>query len=214
MIRLLDKTITYNRMMRIEPLEGSGELYGQARSYLVQSSAAAALIYFLEKDPKTIWVTCCRSGLANNFMPEEKVTQFFGDLGGSVVLWNPGAFMTATDKLSSKPVGRLVRNVAEEEAEGEQSPAMGLIHEFGHARQYLLKNVWFMAKFNEAMSDTESDTARNQLEDDNIRTVESVVARQLGEPVRWKYSDPTKMRKSQAAPGYYMNITGDPMLKI
>jgi hypothetical protein len=54
--------------------------------------------------------------------------------------------------------------------------------------------------------------ARLDIENDNLLTVETVVARQLGEPVRWHYTDTDASQDPpRRLPGYYMRITGDPM---
>jgi hypothetical protein len=207
MITLLTKPIKV-KLLTYNPLPNSKELYDEAVNYLLQSSAATGLLHFLQGHTEIISVLCMSLPRAG-FSPKEWVAQYTKGVQGSLVTWCPLKSIGVTDRLASKPVGRQ-RSPGGDAVEGTQSPAMGLIHEFGHARQYLLKNVWFMNLFNQVLKG--DDEAMLALENDNLLTVESVVARQLGEGVRWQYTDDNRANDPPyRVPGYYMNITGDPL---
>ena len=57
-----------------------------------------------------------------------------------------------------------------------QSPAMGLAHEMGHGAMYL--DGWY-----------DGSKTRDQRESTNLKTYETPIAKQLGQPTRAKYLD-------------------------
>ena len=86
--------------------------------------------------------------------------------------------------------------------------SLALAHELGHARQYYLKQGWFMGLFNKAIAGNSG--AKLEIENDNLLTIESVVARQLGEGIRWEYGDCGSSRPSRS--GDYGGGGMDPVL--
>lgn len=162
----------------------SAVLYNQATKYLRQSSAAEALLNYLHGVSDI--TILCTDDTDCTFYAAETVESKNWLPQGSLVTWNPFSTLRTADSKAHLPKGRRFRAKPGSIVVGTQSPAMGLIHELGHARQYLLKNKWFMDNYNKAI-DKKDNNARLLIEHDNLLTVESVVARQLGENVRWKY---------------------------
>ncbi len=185
----------------------SAKLFQEALKYLRQSSAAEALLNFLGgvKDLTVI----CTDDTVSTFYAAETVEGKGWLPKGSLVTWNPIGRLKAVDIKAHQPEGRRYRGDPGAQVQGEQSGSMGLIHEFGHARQYLLKNKWFMENYNKAI-DTGDDAARYAIEDDNLLTVESVVARQLGETVRWRYDD--HMGEKNVSSSYALLGPKDPVI--
>ena len=70
-----------------------------------------------------------------------------------------------------------------------QSAALGLIHEMGHAEQYI------NGKFKDFPTDKEKgDILKKSLEEENLEKTENVVASQLIEPKRKSYDDSVATR--------------------
>lgn len=180
--------------------------YNDAVAYLRQSSAAAALLDFLSGGEEVTLL--CTTDTTSSFFPAEIVKQAGCNVRGSLVTWNPFDSLNVNDIKRNKPVGRS-RVPNSNVSRGAQSPAVGLIHEFGHARQYMLKRDWFMTHYRAASSGSDSD--RLIIENDNLLTVESVVARQLNEGVRWKYRD-IGSSNTNLNVQYQLNRPMDPIL--
>jgi hypothetical protein len=72
--------------------------YKYAVAYLRQSSAAAALIDFLEKESHRISVLCIEAAL-NGFAPKEWVSEHCNGVEGSLVRWCPFKAMGVKDYL-------------------------------------------------------------------------------------------------------------------
>ena len=113
----------------------SAKLFQESLKYLRQSSAAEALLNFLGgvKDLTVI----CTDDTVSTFYAAETVEGKNWLSKGSLVTWNPIGRLKVVDKKTHQPKGRRYRSSSIPEIRGEQSAAMGLIHEFGHARQYL-----------------------------------------------------------------------------
>lgn len=185
-------------------------LYNQACTRLRQSKIAAQILDHLESQTNfdIVVLVSTTEGAEPNFYPAEEMARHqVGHLGDrSVVVWNPTLSLKVFDRKSSHE--SLVRiapkryNSNQQEWQssapkrtatgfnntGQQGPAMGLIHELGHARQYCLKNQWFMSKFL-SFRDQHQQSAKLDIENDNVLHVEIPVAQQLGEPTRWTYKD-------------------------
>jgi hypothetical protein len=178
----------------------SVSLYRAARTELMGSSVARQVFEYLENQGReiVIFVSTSPAALPNFYPSEEMQRHKVGHLRDrSVVIWNPELRLEVSDRKASyealakqrslvKAVPKRV--VTKAFSKGYQSAAMGLIHEVGHARQYCLKNDWFMAKFLQ-FRDQRLEQAKLDIENDNLTSVEIPVATQLGQPIRWSYKD-------------------------
>lgn len=170
-----------------KPSVNSKSIVDTACDYLRKSTAAGALLnYMVGVDDLTI--ICTTDTQSTFYAKETAVSLNWKGVNGSLVTWNPQTNLETLDKIKHRPTGRRFRAKPGTVVRGVQSPAMGLIHELGHARQYLFYHTWFMYHYNNAI-DNKNNKSRLIIEEDNLLTVESVVARQLGENVRWKYDD-------------------------
>jgi hypothetical protein len=85
-----------------------------------------------------------------------------------------------------------------------QSPAIALLHEIGHAVQWIKKTDWYISKVSTAMGGgSDSQAAKLAVENDNIETHETPVARELKEGVRKDYNDALAGAQLAEAKKYY-----------
>lgn len=160
-------------------------LVSEALDYLlVKSSAAYGLIHFLESVGNINLL--CTEDTSSTYFPASVVQKSGSNIFGPLVTWNPYEHLEVSDIRRNKPIGRK-RFCIKSVARGMQSPALGLAHECGHARQDLIKHGWFTKNYNLALDG--NDTALLTIENDNLLINESVIARQLGESIRWRYRD-------------------------
>jgi hypothetical protein len=94
------------------------------------------------------------------------------DYTGGVVLVNIKSQMTIKGKVL--PIG------------------VSLLHEMGHAKQYIERSIWFEGKFKEVVrmnfgGNRKSNPAKYEIEDQNIQFHEKPVCIDLGLPWREKY---------------------------
>jgi len=167
--------------------------YNAAKKWLQGSNAASALISFLEKDALKIHLLISTSQtMPNKFWIPDEITQLKcssnGDFGRDDVLvtWNPNTIWSVHQLKSKRPQGRFSAkniNLFSQRVRTE----IVMIHEFGHVRQWLLKQNWYLGKWKQAMAG--NNRANLDIEDDNLLTVESVVAKEMGQGVRWHYEN-------------------------
>jgi len=103
----------------------------------------------------------------------------------SIIVWDPVGLISARNDQQST----------------YQSPAIALLHEIGHAVQWIEKSGWFISKVGEAM--TGNDEAKLAVENDNITTHETPVAKELQEGVRKDYNDALAGAQLAEAKKYY-----------
>lgn len=147
------------------------EAYTSALAYLEKGSPTAkAIITALHSDKAHIDVAICTAG------SEPRATKYFtskfvfeGD-GTPTVHWNPGYQLDIT-------AGQ----------KGFQSPALGLLHELGHAKQWLDGKAAYEKRHNAAIGGSKADM--EAIEEDNTKRHETVVAKELGEPWRTQYKN-------------------------
>jgi hypothetical protein len=156
-----------------EPYPFARVFYNNAISILRGSSLAMEMIHKLEANPQfviNIIPTHPDEGV-NMFMDEELNTS--QTLSGSVITWDPAA--------------------SNQTENGLQGPEIGLIHEMGHALQYMENRGWYMAytrMYLEAKRQNpngKSHPAQKVVEKDVLIAYEKKVARQLGQGWREKY---------------------------
>ena len=138
----------------------------KAMSYLYESPTAKAILDALEKSDKQFYVFV-QQGCNAMFVHEEVARQHGFD--GGVIIWDPVSTITAF--AGDTPT--------------MQSPAIALIHEAGHAYQWLKKNGWFMANVAQALGG--STEHKLNIENDNITSNETPVAKELKEGTRKDY---------------------------
>ena len=167
--------------------------FGLAERWLQGSQAAGSLIEFLHRDPLRIHVLVSQTpSMPNKFWIPEEVAQLRleprMEIGTSDVLvtWNPITVWHVHQLARRRPEGRFSEKGINKMGQVVRSEIV-LIHEFGHVRQWLLKHNWYYSKWRAAMDG--DNRANLDIEDDNLRTVESVVAKQLGQGVRWHYEN-------------------------
>lgn len=175
------------------PVGQPKSIYDNAKNWLTRSNAAQELINFLEQDalkinllistsqtmPNKFWipeeVALLNCGVYNVFAPEDVL-----------VTWNPNTTWSVHQLKSKRPVGRHSEKNVNRFSQSVRAEIV-MIHEFGHARQWLLKNEWYYTKWRAAMAG--NNRANLDIEDDNLLTVESVVAKEMGQGVRWHYEN-------------------------
>ena len=85
-----------------------------------------------------------------------------------------------------------------------QSPALALLHEIGHGVQWIEKNAWYIGKVNTAMGGGSGATAAKlEVENDNIDSHETPVAKELSEGTRKDYNDALAGAQLAEAKKYY-----------
>lgn len=161
---------------------GSTSDYAAAKAYLQKSVSAKALLERIERDQLLCvnLLTTTDPEVPPNYYPYMMTRNFKTTPPGNLITWNPKGVMNVTAKQKGlKPVF------------GKQSPALALLHEFGHALQHFNKREWFVKTYKQVLAS--DDKALLEIEDDNILTYEQPVARELGEGIRYAYRDVGKV---------------------
>lgn len=176
------------------PIDKPIEAYKRSKEWLKRSSAATALIDFLEKDALTIHMLVSNTAsMPNKFwIPDEvKLLQYdpiinFG-ADDVLVTWNPATTWKVHALKKDRPIGRWSEKASKNRFQQDVRTEIVMIHELGHVRQWLLKHDWYYAKWKDAMAG--NNQANLDIEEDNLLTVESVVAKETGQGVRWVYAN-------------------------
>src|SRR6185312_12521548 len=152
--------------------------YITAQTYLQKSVLAKTLIENIEKS-----LTLCINLLITtdpevppNYYPYMMTRGHHTSPAGNLVTWNPKGVMNV-----------IAREKGLRPVFGKQSPALALLHEFGHALQHFQRREWFVKTYNRVLN--QDDKALLEIENDNINMNEEPVARELGEGIRYAYRD-------------------------
>ncbi|GLQ91722.1 hypothetical protein [Dyella acidisoli] len=176
--------------------------YQQALAYLRRSQFASQIIQDLENAPQHIGILVQANGGSEYIPPYRNRCPHY--LDGGLIVWNYTSTMNTTDFASNDP--RLGPNEPHRQDApwlreqswgawlmegvfgprtrvGQLSEAMGLLHEMGHAMQYLTDAAGF-----------QNLDANNlmELENLNVSAIEATVAQELrsagaNEGIRWDY---------------------------
>lgn len=148
----------------------------QAMDYLAKSVTAQKLLKTLEGGNYDVAVLVqkdCYSMFVHAELAEQQ------KINTAVIVWDPVATVTAfNDKLETM-----------------QSPAIGLAHEMGHAAQWVSSRGWYLAYVNQALQGNQK--SKLLIENDNITTWETPVAKELGEGTRKDYNTSANFAKAQ-----------------
>ena len=176
------------------PVDRPMETYNNSKEWLKQSNAASSLIKFLENDDLSIHILISTTAsMPNKFwIPDEvQLLQYdpFISFGPNDVLvtWNPETAWKVHALKKDRPIGRHTDKNNKNKFQQDVRAEIVMIHEFGHARQWLLKHDWYYTKWKAAVAG--DNQANLDIEHDNLLTVESVVAKETGQGVRWVYAN-------------------------
>lgn len=187
-------SITYGQGDIWKPVPKPKEAYNASKEWLKQSNTATALIDFLEKDDLKVHVLICTTAsMPNKFwIPDEvALLQFdpfikFG-VDDVLVTWNPETTWHVHAMKKDRPIGRWSEKSSMNRFQQDVRSEIIMIHEFGHVRQWVLKHDWYYGKWKAAVAG--NNQANLDIEHDNLLTVESVVAKETGQGVRWVYAN-------------------------
>ena len=163
--------------------------FNVAESYLRQSDLAAFLIDELKSIPEVLTIRICADdprNVGNTWTRPE-------DDSAGTVRWNVKRTLIATEKVSKQPDATHFEKflaLFEPDKQESMSPALLLMHEMGHACQYMSgeKDEMFDRR---GKSKTEW---RLDIENINVSAIENTVANELKEKgnlegIRWDYLD-------------------------
>jgi hypothetical protein len=161
------------------------DYYSTAMAYLGGSASAKSLIDKVTKHGRDTYVLVAKDCFPM-FCHYEMAAQH--GFTGSVIVWDPVGLISARADLQCT----------------FQSPAIALLHEIGHAVQWIDKASWYIANVNTAMGGGKGgDAAKLEIENDNIDTHETPVARELKEGTRANYNDALAGAQLAEARKYY-----------
>ena len=157
------------------PTPDAQALYDGALTKLKASKTASQIIDKLSKNPQFVINVIPTRGFPSQFMDEE--LNVSKKLPGSVIAWYPDSNKTPN---------------------GEQGSEIGLIHEMGHAVQYLDNRAWYKTYtriYYDRLrqdpevpnSDQRKKNAQLTIENDNVTKHETPVAKELAQGWREKY---------------------------
>ena len=153
-----------------------------AETYLRQSDLAGFLIDELKRIDEVLTINVEAGDPINNgntWAPPQ-------DGSAGVVNWNIKRTLLATEKVADQPDATAFQKFLAKFTSDKQetmSPALLLMHEMGHACQYMSGNEGDM--FNATV---------NEIENINVNAIENTVAKELQaagniEGIRWRYRD-------------------------
>ncbi len=157
-------------------LNDSQEYYAAAMTYLGKSIKAGSIISSLNGCNWDVWVYITAE-MEPCFMEYEFCIQH--NVPASLAIWCPTGKITA----------------AIEGVPTLQSPAIGLLHELGHAAQWVNNRGWYLAYMDKiragdpAKKGTPAYNSKMVVENDNIDSNETPVCVELGEGKRNNYND-------------------------
>jgi hypothetical protein len=159
-----------------------------ACDYLRQSDMAASVLDELGRLPERIVIF-----VGNDLEPKYRHPTVDDGQDGGIVEWNPTLALGVFDSARMRPKAPWVRNRVRRSGpfglgrtpvneEGVMSPAVGLIHELGHAYQFFGDRAAYRASLNPAYA----------IEDNVVGAIENVVVMELrekghNEGLRWHY---------------------------
>lgn len=159
--------------------------YDSAMAYLGGSATAARLIGQVTNHGRDTLVLVAKDCFPMFCHYEMASVHGFA---GSIVVWDP--------------VGLISARAAQQCT--FQSPAIALLHEIGHAVQWITKTSWYVSHVNTAMGGGKDATAAKlEVENDNIESNETPVAQELGEGTRANYNDALAGAQLAEARKYY-----------
>jgi len=180
MLKLLDKSTLKGGYKQTE----AKKLFDAALASLRKSSeSASAIIKFVENEPKvSVGVACIEMDGAFG-----SSCHAIGELT-PVIVWNPkkkfqvnGWEITGYRKYNNSPIYGSKEIMT-------YPPELVLLHELGHAKQYIEAPDWF-TKENAGGEPTKGTKTTKQIEADNLERHERPVAKELKLKVRQSYED-------------------------
>ena len=179
--KLYDDDTSNMTNMTQKDYDDSVEQYNRAIEYLKTSKDGKALIEALENSDTIFYITFNKNGTGyfeynyyNYNLTDSPI------IGTQFISWDPTNGLVMTDGTSI------------------MSAAVMLAHEMGHAGQFLSGN-WYQDKWGGFRSKSVIDAQRKTRENNNVKTYETPIAKQLGEPTRANYdawSDVQRMNNS------------------
>jgi len=161
------------------------DYYDNAITYLAGSGTAKGLIAKVTAHGRDTFVLVAKDCFPM-FCHYEMAMQY--QFTGSIIVWDP--------------VGLISARAAQQCT--FQSPAIALLHEIGHAVQWIEKTAWYITHVNTAMGGGKgADAAKLEVENDNIDSHETPVARELKEGTRANYNDALAGAQLAEAKKYY-----------
>jgi hypothetical protein len=153
------------------PLAGSAQKFQNYLGTLSASTSAQTIRSFLNGAKEVVGVLITEE-VDSMYIPPSKLAadSTLARFNGGVAVLNPESTMKI--KGTVIPLG------------------VSLIHELGHAKQFLEKPQWFEATFDAAIKGGGSratNPAKYEIEDDNVSRHEKPVCLELGKPAREKY---------------------------
>ena len=163
--------------------------FNAAENYLKQSDLAAFLIEELKSVPEVLTINITADDpeqVGNTWAPPS-------DDSAGTVTWNVKRTLIATEKESKKPDATSFETflaLFKIDKQQSMSPALLLMHELGHACQYMsgVKNEMFERR------DKSDKEWKLDIENINVNAIENTVANELKEKgslegIRWNYLD-------------------------
>ena len=151
-----------------EPISGAEARYETCLTEVNGSSTAKALQSFLSASPLSIGVLLIDEGFDSMYIPPSNLTSVpeLKDYSGGIAVLNVDNPMKMSGKVL--PLG------------------VSLMHELGHAKQYIEKPSWFVGHY-EAATKKSNKASQLEIENDNVQRHEQPICEELKLPFRTKY---------------------------
>lgn len=147
-----------------------------------KSPTAKTIIEFVEKAP-VVEIKVLVTDIDGAFGPYNDEWAFLGPC----IIWNPGGyFKTKGAEISGyRPTGAPMYQGKKQDT--EYPPEITLIHELGHAKQYIETPGWFGSRG--PNGDVAGSKEVKEIEADNLKRHENPVCKEWGLPQRVNYGD-------------------------
>lgn len=168
------------------PQAEAEQYFDSAKSYLIQSNLAAFIFQQLENMPETLTIKISRNGASEWDWRDENETNSAG-----IITWNLSQTLATIDRQVHRPDVTWTSSV-DDDVINHMTPALILLHEMGHAMQFMTNKAEFMARIPDIDFDNQDDPILLDIENINVNAIENTVALELidkgfTEGVRWKY---------------------------
>jgi hypothetical protein len=206
-IKLLDKTLTISCAkcpdfaVPVTPLPNAKKIYDGAIERLSRSEKAKGFIKLVEESKHLVLVLVSDDYESKFFSPNELIKWYRLDLGSGacLVTWSPMSKQTWVAKQEHQPKDWNIPGThpSIQNKIRDFDSAIILLHEFGHAIQYMKEEVMYetLRQLTYTRGERDADGAGHdidfdeKIEDDNIMRHEAPVCLELNWQVRWRYWD-------------------------
>ncbi len=186
----------------LNPFPTAEKDYNDAIAFLQKSAKASGFIKQIVDSTHNFNIMVTDNYMNKYWSPGELATvyktKFDGE--GSLITWNSkerGEWFAIADH--QPPDFDVPASHPSVQNNKSPSPAILLIHEFGHGLQYLKNKSGYEALRTASYNPDTGKDVDTKIEDENVRMHEAPVCLELNEQVRWKYWDNEKPKVARPA---------------